>query len=434
MTRLTFLPRTQCANDQALYEVSKALVVDAEQVRCGNLEQFRAALANGHMMLTLRFAFHCLHRRPRRRSWSDVLSAALNYNNDAWFKAFVRDAFAFHRQLRHMRHIKHEDDDVAEEIGGYVSRRLKRVLRNRRLHANAQSEGLSAFCRAVQRTREIWSSLQHAQHIIWFDNFFKPRIMSNPATAYASFNSTCIAVLATEGVSRSVYCHPSLLRALRQVQHAVNDVLLSFVAMKNLVRITADHHMQRCDLRVPLDIRRPPSSSVLWTPFMLTRCSVGDQVGLLRIVQLCVHIANHAGTPYTPILMDENLHYRLLRLRWSEHTNQYDVHTFMNRVPILFGVWHAYKYAAVQTFRAFHPIIAILMRGDVAVGESFPVAPKLRTIELMFAAILLLPQEVKRAVHHSRLQRESALNRVEQRLRTCETCTSYTPAISREFL
>ena len=102
--------------------------------------------------------------------------------------------------------------------------------------------------------------------------------------------------------------------------------------------------------------------------------------------------------------MDVNIHYRLLKAAWSASFGRWDVPSLLQTVPPLFGLWHGYKYVVIQVARQFHSAVWYLIRGTLRVGDHTPTSPTLRTYELLFAALLQVPQTLKDdlAVMHDR--------------------------------
>ena len=45
-----------------------------------------------------------------------------------------------------------------------------------------------------------------------------------------------------------------------------------------------------------------------------------------------------------PILVDINVHYRMLKLLYTHNHFQLDFHCYLANLLILFGVWHTYKH------------------------------------------------------------------------------------------
>ena len=95
-----------------------------------------------------------------------------------------------------------------------------------------------------------------------------------------------------------------------------------------------------------------------------------------------------------PMLVDMNIHYRLLKLMHGSSTAQYDFGMWMFSLPVLYGVWHPYKYCVQAVYRVFFPIFVLLETTDVQVGKSVSGVRRILHIEKMVLALLLLRHKV----------------------------------------
>ena len=130
----------------------------------------------------------------------------------------------------------------------------------------------------------------------------------------------------------------------------------------------------------------------------------------------------------SPVLVDENIHYRLHKLAWSEPFLRWDVLQFLKVVPPLFGVWHAYKYCVIQVAKKLHSSLWHAIRGTLPVGTNVPTGPPLRSYELAFAGLLQLPLSLRQRVTAMRKQWAALYQQDEQRLQVVATDTSRTRA------
>ena len=91
-----------------------------------------------------------------------------------------------------------------------------------------------------------------------------------------------------------------------------------------------------------------------------------------------------------PLLVDENIHYRIMRLMYSPGTNHVDLCEHVRQVPVLFGVWHAYKHTVTLVYRAFFALLANLesSRQPVAGTRVFHRC-KVLYMEKLFAVLLV---------------------------------------------
>ena len=57
----------------------------------------------------------------------------------------------------------------------------------------------------------------------------------------------------------------------------------------------------------------------------------------------------------------------------------------------LFTVWHAYQHAVCVVYHSFLPVCTYLLRGAHPDGTKVPMNLKVRSMELLFAALLMIP-------------------------------------------
>ena len=114
---------------------------------------------------------------------------------------------------------------------------------------------------------------------------------------------------------------------------------------------------------------------------------------MVAVVEFCQGVARQTRFA-VPMLVDLNIHYRLLKLAYGRPNQAWDVGG-LDRTPPLFGVWHPYKYVCTCVYRQFHSFFVYLSYGTVSPGDQFPAGPWLRSIELTMAAVLQCLDEVR---------------------------------------
>ena len=92
--------------------------------------------------------------------------------------------------------------------------------------------------------------------------------------------------------------------------------------------------------------------------------------------------------------MDENIHYRILKLMYGQSTSAYDVGMWLESLPLLYGVCHPYKYCLMAVYRSFFPIFALLELNSAEEGREIRGHRKVLHIEKMVAALLLIRHKV----------------------------------------
>jgi hypothetical protein len=97
-----------------------------------------------------------------------------------------------------------------------------------------------------------------------------------------------------------------------------------------------------------------------------------------------------------PLLVDENIHYRICRLLYSTTYANRDTPGYLHKIPLLYGVWHAYKHTVTVVYRAFHPLLGLLeCSGEPQSGTRLKRHRKVLFMEKMMALLLLCRHTVQ---------------------------------------
>ena len=91
-----------------------------------------------------------------------------------------------------------------------------------------------------------------------------------------------------------------------------------------------------------------------------------------------------------PILIDMKIFYALLKMSYGASYAPWHVDRFLLGHPLMYGVWHPYKYSVEMTYEAFMPIVEFLEQGWVLkVGVVVPLKVKLCHMETTIVGLLL---------------------------------------------
>ena len=97
-----------------------------------------------------------------------------------------------------------------------------------------------------------------------------------------------------------------------------------------------------------------------------------------------------------PVLVDENLHYRMARFMYSANYAKWNGRLWLDRVPLLFGVWHPYKQLVHTVFKVFFPIFAnVESTSEPRAGSLAVCSHKLLFHEKVIASLLLAAPRVE---------------------------------------
>ena len=87
----------------------------------------------------------------------------------------------------------------------------------------------------------------------------------------------------------------------------------------------------------------------VWRPLALSKEKVACSVSLLKLLQFAKDTAQQTKRVLL-LLVDENIHYRLLKLLYGAKNQRWNMRAYLRYEPVFYGVWHAYKYVGTQTF------------------------------------------------------------------------------------
>ena len=148
------------------------------------------------------------------------------------------------------------------------------------------------------------------------------------------------------------------------------------------------------NVRAPLDVRRDARTvqAPVWRPFALSKEKVTGGLCLLILLQFDTQQTNRV----LPLLLDENIHYRILKLLYGANKQRWNMRAYLRYVPVVYTVWHAYKFVVSHTFRVFWPIRTYLRKGLLPPCSTILSYPKLIVMEKAIAALMLATPRILR--------------------------------------
>ena len=384
----------------------------------------RDAIAHGEpgarAIIKLALDVRCNERT--RRQYSKFVAEFGRRNPSRWFLHYLPRVFSLFKVLRKLaRPNARGQQPTVLHVSHHVQRRLVSSGLLDRTRSTLREE-------ATQAASELLSSTAGSQMVLWLDNLYWQRFCTTPLSEDLSQNVTAMAVLVLTEVSqlnvhtRSVAFprfpgHLEFYAVLQGVDQVVSELVAASRKMVEAVQAMGNVLFQRKDIRVPLDVQRSSRPRIQWRPWSVEQLQVGSNADLLKLVLDVSDIQGHSRHDL-PLLVDENIHYRLLRLMYSSHLQHCDVGDVLQRVPLVYGVWHAYKHTVVCVYRAFFPLLAQLeATGTPAVGSRVCSRRRVLHMEKLVAALLLVRQDVLDEIR-------SRINRVLTLFRDCDTtCT-----------
>ena len=236
--------------------------------------------------------------------------------------------------------------------------------------------------------------------LLWMDNWYRAQYTTHPDESDRSHNCTAMAVLQLK--QRPTYWarHPAIedlparittvARALQQSESRISQTLRDMVYADGCVPDTGN-------VTAPLDVRRGTRTvqAPVWRPLALSKERVTSGVGLLNLLHFAKDTAQETNR-VLPLLADENIHYQILKFLYSANNQRWNMHAYLRYVPVVYGVWHSYKFVVSHTFRVFWPILTYLRKGLLRPGSTILSYPKQRVMEKPIAALMLATPRILR--------------------------------------
>ena len=336
----------------------------------------------------LQFTMSLRVNRHTRRTLTDVSTACRLAKRPRWLSVLLQESYGLYRTFRAAAAPSRRAP--AAGVPSPLSRQVQRALTRQ---GGPKIDRRSFRVRATEYLQWLHGTMQGVSCVVWLDNFFRPRFMVNPVHGYQSLSCSVLAVLHTSTIPQCPGL-PPLTDLRAQARNVVKQARQSYRTLLGMMDELCSMEISTADIRVPLDTPRSNARALQWMPWMVTEEKVGSQVDFIHLLKFVRDTASHTRSPL-PLLVDTNLHYRILKLAYGRASVIFKVPSFFNSIPPLYGIWHAYKYAVIVTRRAFHSQLIFLRHGTVATGEKFPVSPSLRTTEMLIGAILTIPINIK---------------------------------------
>ena len=139
----------------------------------------------------------------------------------------------------------------------------------------------------------------------------------------------------------------------------------------------------------------------------LSENTTSSQVDLVSLIDEIKVLQRRSGCS-VPLLVDENIHYRLMKLMYGSSCSAYDFGQWMCSLPVIYGIWHPYKYCLTAVYRMFFPIFAQLETTAPEEGKLLCGKRKVLHIEKMCAVLLLLRHKISERAKKSLILGEAS--------------------------
>ena len=236
------------------------------------------------------------------------------------------------------------------------------------------------------------------QVVVQFDNWYRRRYCSDPVRPDCCLNVTAMSVLHTTAIPMYPG-FPTLDDLLQRIPQTAQTIAASFREFPRAVDALRRDPPQAQYVRVPLDVHRDSIHSLQWYPLTLPDLVSSSNEDSLHIMEQCLAIQVHTRH-VMPLLMDENIFYRLAKFIYSRTYNPFKLSEHYATLPMLYGCWHPYKYVCTMIHRKFFPILRYIGYQMPAVDEEIMCHSKLLHIEKRFCALLLATPNVEDRIVH----------------------------------
>ena len=246
---------------------------------------------------------------------------------------------------------------------------------------------------AAAALKATWTLVLASCCVLWIDNWYPAQYTTHRDQSDRSQNCTAIAVLQRKQKPTSWAGHPAIedlearittvRRALQQPGRRILQTLRDMGYPDGCVPDTGN-------MTAPSDVKRDTRTlqATVWRLFALLKENVTGGVGLLNLLQFAKDTTQQTNR-VLPLLVDENIHYRILRFLYGAKNQRLDMRAYLRYVPVVYGVWHAYKFVVTHTFRVIWPILTNLWEGLLRPGSTILSYPKLIVMEKPIAALML---------------------------------------------
>jgi hypothetical protein len=189
---------------------------------------------------------------------------------------------------------------------------------------------------AAEAARTLWASCKDQQVVVWLDNWYRKRFSTDPRNNDMSLNVSVTAVLHISEIPM-FQGYKSLRDLVTGIPVLVQQLMKVAARVIGGVQLVVEEDLHPECIRVPLDVHRTGMRSLQWSPYFLTEQSVSSQTDLLNII-LELEGLQRQTRRALPLLVDMDIHYRLMKLIYGSSTAAFDMGMKMSQIPVLYGV------------------------------------------------------------------------------------------------
>lgn len=341
----------------------------------------------------------------RRRTAAALRAALLVHRLPRWASVAMQQAYSLQLGLRVASTPLAPRGLGAAGVLPEATRRLQRRLRHT---GHFAVERATIRQRARDRQRSLAAACAAAPAVVvWYDNYFLKRFSRTAGNRCV--DSTVVACLPCHCAAACANWLPPRHEALRAAGPAVTrEVVAVWGRALTWAQLFLTELPQSQALRVPLDVLRSAQDRCAeWHPVTVLPLACGSFAGLLGCVEhllrhrlrTCATLPAATGAepprPVTPVLLDQNLWYRYLRLWYvpALRAERPLLRHHLRGCPPLLGLWHVYKHAVIVVWRFFTPLLASL-HSEIIPRAARPMLahPRLYVVERLLHALTALSE------------------------------------------
>ena len=191
--------------------------------------------------------------------------------------------------------------------------------------------------RSARKTLETWRWMENQQISVWMDNCYIKQYGTHPTIQDQSQNCTALCFVEIPCRLPCFGGHPTmdvLIGSIGSVAAALVRTKRSFHGIVTDLGLHSGRPLAIPSIRVPLDIVRDPLPNPHWKPLLLSTHRVSLYKGLVEVLDYIASLSNHTHS-IVPILVDENIHKRWLKLLYSNRTQRWKIEKDSGLVRLL---------------------------------------------------------------------------------------------------
>ena len=343
----------------------------------------RVALNKGRTLPLLPLALDLRHNRKTRRNVGHVRAAWDSSRPPRWLLVLQKQVFSLYNIVRVLTYPRAERATTAS----YRGTRTQYIRQKLAMAGECTINTPTISAQACVQASCLWDSFERQQITLWFDNYHRYINGVDPHSPDKTLNVTVVGVLHTTELPQ--YHFLPGLDAVAQCIPVVVDYLVRCVGSLLQRSTVPDGPILRTWVRAPLDYARNAVVSLKWRAILLSHSKCGSHVELLEFVRglECLQVKTRRNVLF---LIDMKIFYALLKMLFGASYAPWHVDQFLLGHPLLYGVWHPYKYSLEITYKAFAPIIKFVEQGwDLKAGAVVPMKVNMRHMEKTIVGLFL---------------------------------------------